>query len=118
MKTALALATVATFVTAGMATSLALAARNHTVATPKTLTIAMHDPGCHWFMVGTHFTKTATVTGSVRLRNEDEKTLKVASGSIVQRIPVGKTLVVGVGHYAITMVGQAPDDNHLRLTVR
>ena len=117
MKIALALATIATFVTAGMATSLAFATTGHKAATPKTLKIAMRDPGCHSFQVGSKFTKTATVSGSVRLVNLDEKTLKAASGNSVRRIPVGKSIVVGSGHYVITMVGQAPDDNHLKLVV-
>ncbi len=81
------------------------------------LTVAMHDPGCHWFFAGGKFTKTASVSGPVTVLNEDEATLKVAGAHGVQRIPVGKTLVVGVGRYTITMVGQAPDDNHLKLVV-
>jgi hypothetical protein len=118
MKIALALATLATFVTAGMAVNLAFANTGRTAAAPKTLKIAMHDPGCHWFQIGTKFTKTATANGSVRLLNLDEATLKATSGHSVRRIPVGKSIVVGSGHYTITMVGQAPDDNHLKLTVR
>jgi hypothetical protein len=119
MKIALALATIATFVTAGMATSLALAPAGHAAATPKTVKIVMHDPGCHWFQVGNKFTKTMTVSGAARLVNYDEATLKATSGHSVRRIPVGgKSIVVGSGHYTITMVGQAPDDNHLKLTVR
>jgi len=117
MKTAIALATVATFVTAGMATSLALATPGRHAA-PTTLKIVMHDPGCHWFQIGGKFTKTAAVSGAVRLVDLDEAALKVASGHSLRRIPVGKSIVVGAGHYVITMVGQAPDDNHLHLTVR
>jgi hypothetical protein len=52
-----------------------------------------------------------------RLVNLDEATLKVASRRGLQHIRVGKSLVVGHGGYVITMVGQAPDDNYLRLTV-
>ena len=85
---------------------------------PTTLTIVMHDPGCHWFSVGGRFATTASVAGRVRLVNLDEATLKVASRHGQQRIPVGKSIVLGRGHYGITMVGQAPDDNHLVLTVR
>lgn len=84
----------------------------------KTLPIAMHDPGCHWFFVGGKFTKTASVTGSVTLLNQDEAALKVAGAHGIQLIPVGKRLAVGAGRYTITMVGQAPDDNHLKLIVR
>lgn len=87
-------------------------------AAPKTLEIAMHDPGCHWFVRNGHFTKKATVSGPVRLLNMDMATLKVASRSGMRHIPVGKTLAVGHGHYVIMMVGQAADDNYLQLTVR
>jgi len=54
----------------------------------------------------------------VRLVNLDEKALKVATGHGVRRIALGKSIVVGHGSYKITMVGQASDDNHLRLAVR
>jgi hypothetical protein len=117
MKIAIALATLATFVTAGMATALALASPRHEAAA-KTLNIVMHDPGCHWFQIGARFTTTATVSGAVRLVNLDEAALKVASRHGLRRIPVGKSIVVDRGKYGITMVGQASDDNHLKLTVR
>ena len=78
----------------------------------------MHDPGCHWFQIGATFTKTATVNGRVRLVDLDEATLKVASRHGMRHIPVGKSIVVGRGNYVIMMVGQAPDDNYLKLTVR
>jgi hypothetical protein len=35
----------------------------------------------------------------------------------MRHIPVGKSIVVR-GNYVIMMVGQAPDDNYLKLTVR
>ena len=92
-------------------------ATTHTVA-PKTLKIVMHDPGCHWFLRGSKFTKSATVRGRVRLVNFDEAALKVASRQGMRHIAMGKSLVVGRGSYVIMMVGQAPDDNYLRLTVR
>jgi hypothetical protein len=117
MKTALALATLATLISAGMATSLAFANSTH-AATPKTLKIVMHDPGCHWFQVGGKLKTTATLTGAVKLVNYDEAALKVVYAGSKWRIPVGKSLIVHSGHYAITMVGQASDDNHLKLTVR
>jgi hypothetical protein len=93
-----------------------LATTSH-LAAPKTLNIVMHDPGCHWFQIGGKFTKSATVTGRVRLVDRDMAALKAASGHGMRLIPVGKSIVVGPGHYVITMVGQAPDDNHLKLTV-
>jgi hypothetical protein len=85
---------------------------------PKTLKIVMHDPGCHWFMVHGKFAKTATVKAShVRLVDLDAGALKVASRHGMQHVPMGKSLVVGHGSYVIMMVGQAPDDNYLKLTV-
>lgn len=85
---------------------------------PKTLRVVMRDPGCHWFAVGHRFTTRDTVAGRVRLLNQDIATLKATSAGGVKRIPVGRSVVLGRGHYMITMVGQAPDDNHLRLVVR
>lgn len=85
---------------------------------PKTLQVVMHDPGCHWFMVGGKYRTSAKLTGRVRLLNMDEATLKATSSKGTERIPVGHSIVLGHGRYVITMVGQAPDDNHLRLTVR
>ena len=119
MKIALALATVATFVTAGLAANLALATTSHTATTtPKTLKIVMHDPGCHFFQVAGKLKTTATVSRAVRLVNLDEAALKVATGHGLRHIPIGKSIVVSRGIYKITMVGQAADDNHLKLTVR
>jgi hypothetical protein len=97
-------------------TGAALGTPTHT-AVVKTLTVVMRDPGCHWFSVGPRFTTTATVVRRVRVLNLDEGTLKVVSRHVRQRIPVGKSIVLGHGRYEITMVGQAPDDNHLELTV-
>ena len=95
----------------------ALAATGH-ATTSKTLSVVMRDPGCHWFAVGRRFTTAATVSGRVRLLNLDEAALKAASAGTARRIPVGHSIVLGRGHYMITMVGQAADDNTLRLTVR
>lgn len=94
-----------------------LAATTHHSA-PKTLQIVMRDPGCHWFKIGGKYTTKATVNGRVRLVNMDEATLKVASRAGMKHIPVGKGLVLGHGTYVIMMVGQAIDDNYLRLAVR
>jgi hypothetical protein len=94
-----------------------LATAAHRTA-PKTLNVVMHDPGCHWFQVHGKFAKSATVTGSVRLVDRDEAALKVASSHGMRRIPVGKSIVVDRGSYVIMMVGQAVDDNYLKLTVR
>ncbi len=93
---------------------------------PQTVTVAMHDPGCHWFLTGT-VTKTATtrtysksliVKGPIRLLNIDEAALKVVGPHGLKLARVGKLLPLGAGVYHITMVGQAPDDNHLLLRVK
>ncbi len=112
----LSIAAVALISAGAFGTGRALATTTRHAA-PKTLMIAMHDPGCHWFMRNGHYTTKTTVTGSVRLMNMDEATLKVASRHGLRRLRVGKTLLVGHGSYVITMVGQAPDDNYLTLTV-
>jgi sorbitol-specific phosphotransferase system component IIA len=36
----------------------------------------------------------------------------------MRHIAMGKSIVVGRGNYVIMMVGQAVDDNYLKLTVR
>jgi hypothetical protein len=113
----LSLAVAATICAGAFGVGQALANTTHQTA-PKTLKIVMHDPGCHSFMVGGKFTKTATVTGRVRLLNVDEATLKVASRNGITRIAVNHSIVVGRGHYVIMMAGQATDDNYLKLAVR
>jgi hypothetical protein len=115
MKKILAISAVAV-IAAG--TSQALAATQHHAHAAKTLIVAMHDPGCHWFFAHGKYTKSATVAGPIRLLNEDEKALIVTSGHSSKLIPVGKGLVLNHGHYVVTMVHQAKDDNHLKLTVR
>ena len=95
----------------------ALGANSHH-AQLRTLNVVMHDPGCHWFSVHGKTTKTATVAGPIRLRNLDEAKLKVDSRTGHRFIPVGKSIVVSRGHYVVVMVGQAVDDNYLKLTVR
>ena len=112
------LAVAATICAGALGAGTALATTTHQ-ATPKTLNIVMHDPGCHWFSIGGKFTKTATVHGGrVRLVDLDEAALKVASSQGMRHIPVGKSIVLSRGNYVIMMVRQAPDDNYLRLSVR
>jgi hypothetical protein len=77
----------------------------------------MHDPGCHWFTSNGKFVRTLSVAGPVNLANFDEKALIVAGPNGVKHDAVGKLLPLGPGVYHITMVGQAPDDNHLKLVV-
>ncbi len=113
----LSLAVAATICAGAFGTGQALATTSHHAA-PKTLKIVMHDPGCHWFMRSGKYTKTATVKGRVRLVDLDDGMLKIVSRHGARHIPIGKSIVVGPGHYVIMMVGQAADDNYLRLTVR
>jgi len=112
-----------TFAVALAAGSLLLVAGPASAArkasTPTPVTVVMHDPGCHWFMVHGKYRKADTVEANrVKLVDQDEAALKVASRHGLKHIPVGKSIVVGRGNYVIMMVGQAPDDNYLRLTVR
>jgi hypothetical protein len=83
------------------------------------LMIAMHDPGCHWFSVGGKYVKSVSRRGPVTLFNADEAALRVKgpSGTKIERVGTKLTLRAK-GIYHITMVHQAPDDNHLTLTVK
>jgi hypothetical protein len=85
--------------------------------------VAMHDPGCHWFYTGggpnqRHYVTSMTRSGPVKRLNLPEATriVKGPGGTKLDR--VGKTLALTAkGTYRITMVKQAPDDNHLTLKV-
>jgi hypothetical protein len=113
MKPFVLLLVVTSFLALGVGSALA-----RTSAQPKTVTVVMHDPGCHVFAVNGKFLKSLTVTGPVRLANVDERALLVAGHSGVTQAPVGKQITLARGVYHITMVKQAPDDNHLTLVVR
>jgi hypothetical protein len=104
-------------VVAGIGVTSAIAMPSHAAA-PKLLRVVMRDPGCHWFAVAGKYTTSATVSSPIRLLNLDMAALDATSNGAVKRIPVGHSLLLGRGHYDITMVGQAPDDNHLKLNVR
>ena len=111
----LALAVTAAVAAGVFGTGRALATSSHA---GKTVKIVMHDPGCHWFKVnGKLATKDTVKASQVRLVNLDEAPLKVASRHGMKHIAVGKSIVVGHGNYVIMMVGQANDDNFLKLTV-
>ena len=88
------------------------------------LVVAMHDPGCHWFYVGggpnhRQFVKSVTRTSAVSLLNLDEAALiiKGPKGTVKEKVGAKLTLKAK-GLYKITMVKQAADDNHLRLTIK
>jgi hypothetical protein len=105
-----------------MFTAAASARPAHATTSTK-VTVAMHDPGCHWFVSGpaSHRTwsKTKAAKGPVILLNLDEATLIVRSPTgATTHVAVGRTAKFAAkGVYKITMVKQAPDDNHLKLTV-
>ena len=102
----------------------ASAAAGTTAASGTTkLVVAMHDPGCHWFYVGggpnhRKYAKTATRNGPVTLVNLDEAALIIKGPAGTKQEKVGASLTLKAnGVYTITMVKQAPDDNHLKLTI-
>jgi hypothetical protein len=97
--------------------ALALAAP--AAAGPGTLLVSMHDPGCHWFHVNGKYLTSVTRHGVVKLVNQDEAALviKGPSGKRIEKVGASVTLRAK-GLYRITMVKQAPDDNHLRLTIK
>ena len=95
-----------------------------TSGTNAPLIIAMRDPGCHWFYLGggpghRKYSMSVVRTGPVTLQNLDEATLivKGPGGTNLARVGAKLTLTAK-GVYRITMVKQAPDDNHLVLDVR
>jgi hypothetical protein len=83
------------------------------------LVVAMRDPGCHWFQMGSKYTKTAVRHGTVTLVNHDEAALRIKGPGGTKLEPVGGKLKLHAkGTYRITMVHQAPDDNHLVLRIK
>lgn len=88
------------------------------------LVVAMRDPGCHWFYLGggpnhRKYAKTVTRTGPVTLVNLDEAALIIKGPGGTRHEQVGAKLTLKAkGVYRITMVKQAPDDNHLKLTIK
>ena len=109
---------------AGLALA-ASAATGTTAASGATkLIVAMKDPGCHWFYVGggpnhRQFVKTVTRSGPVTLVNLDEAALIIKGPGGTRHEKVGAKLTLKLkGVYKITMVKQAPDDNHLKLTIK
>ena len=95
----------------------AAAVAHRTAAPARTVKIVMHDPGCHFFQTTAGLKRTLHVSGTVNLVNMDEAALRVAGPSGMKVQKVGAKLHLCPGTYRITMVGQAADDNHLRLVV-
>jgi hypothetical protein len=102
-----------------VASGVATASSGASAAKPKVVPIVMHDPGCHWFMVGGKYKLSLTVKGATTFRNVDEAALIFKGKNFTRQLPVGKSLTITKrGVYHITMVDQAPDDNHLLLVVK
>jgi hypothetical protein len=113
-----------TLLTASLMLAATAAAGPASAAKASKLIVAMRDPGCHWFYTGggpSHrkYTKTVTRQGPVKLLNLDEDTLIVKGPGGTKHDKVGAALTLKAkGIYKITMVKQAPDDNHLKLTIK
>jgi hypothetical protein len=109
---------------AGLMLAAAAAAGTTGASGGTKLIVAMHDPGCHWFYVGggpnhRKYAKKVTRTGPVKLVNLDEAALIIKGPGGTKHEKVGATLTLKAkGLYTITMVKQAPDDNHLKLTIK
>ena len=87
------------------------------------LIIAMKDPGCHWFYTGggpnhRQYSKSVTRVGPVTLLNLDEAAMivKGPGGTKIEKVGT-KVMLETNGIYHLTMVKQAPDDNHLILKI-
>jgi hypothetical protein len=93
-------------------------------AASSQLIVAMKDPGCHWFYTGggpdgRKYVKTIVRKGPVTLLNLDEAALIIKGPGGTKKQAVGAKLTLKAkGVYRITMVKQAPDDNHLKLTIK
>src|SRR5262249_32847590 len=109
---------------AGLVLAAAAAAGPTAASGGTQVVVAMHDPGCHWFYVGggpnhRKYVKSLTRSGPVSLVNLDEAALIIKGPGGTRHEAVGAKLTLKAkGLYKITMVKQAADDNHLRLTVK
>ena len=107
----------------GFAASLVAVSAAPAGTSKAPLIIAMKDPGCHWFYVGggpnnRKYAKSVTRVGPVTLLNLDEAAMiiKGPGGTKIQKVGAQLTLKAK-GIYHLTMVKQAPDDNHLVLKI-
>jgi hypothetical protein len=104
-------------------TASAIATSASAAPSKAPLIIAMKDPGCHWFYTGggpnnRHYSKSITRVGPVTLLNLDEAAMiiKGPGGTKIEKVGQKLTLMTK-GVYHLTMVKQAPDDNHLVLKI-
>ncbi|HZU19749.1 MAG TPA: hypothetical protein VE982_00890 [Gaiellaceae bacterium] len=92
MKRSLTLGiTLLSIAAAALTAGQALATTSTHAKTAKTLDVVMHDPGCHWFAVGSKFALTATVAGPVKVANLDEATLKVTGKALRSGSPSARS---------------------------
>jgi hypothetical protein len=109
---------------AGLMLAASAAAESTAAGKSTSLIVAMRDPGCHWFYVGggprhRKYVKAISRTGTVTLLNLDEAGLIIKGPGGTKHEAVGAKLTLKrKGIYRITMVKQAPDDNHLKLTIK
>jgi len=124
MRKLLLTGTAILLLTASLVLVASAAARPTAAAGATKLIVAMRDPGCHWFYLGggpnqRKYTKTVVRQGPVQLVNLDEATLIIKGPGGTRHDKVGATLALKAkGIYKITMVKQASDDNHLKLTIK
>ena len=112
-------ASAAALLAAAWAFAASPAASAPAAATKRAVPIVMAEPGCHWFSVAGKLKTRLTVHGKTTFRNLDEAALIFKGKNFTKRLAVGKSLTISKrGVYHITMVHQAPDDNHLRLVVK
>ena len=114
MKSSLVIVVAGAVLALGAGSAAGAAQQAHAL---KTVNVVMKDPGCHWFSAGGKFTTKLTVHGPVALANYDEAALMIMGPKGMLLDKVGKKVVLARGTYRITMVGQASDDNHLKLVV-
>ena len=103
--------------------TLVAPAAGSTTTTATKLVVAMRDPGCHWFLTAgmphRTYAKAVTRHGPLKLVNLDERSLIIKGPAGIRHEMVGATmLLTRKGLYTITMVRQASDDNHLKLTIK
>ena len=102
----------------GGAVTVMSPARHMVAAAPvRNVNVVMKDPGCHWFQTNSGLKTRLAVKGPMMLTNMDEAALVIAGPSGTTHEAVGAHVRLARGTYAITMVGQASDDNHLKLQV-
>jgi hypothetical protein len=124
MRKLLLTGTAVLLLTASLVLVASAAARPTAAASATKLIVAMRDPGCHWFYLGggpSHrkYTEKVLRHGPVRLVNLDEAALIIKGPGGTRHDKVGATLTLKAkGTYKITMVKQASDDNHLKLTIK